>query len=649
MVPARGGATGVSRLFKVGTVGLIMLNQATLPPAEAPAGRRTLESVVVRFAGDSGDGVQLTGSRFTSTTAIAGNDFATFPDFPAEIRAPAGTPNGVSAFQINFGGRAIKTSGDAPDVLVAFNPAALKVELASLKTGGTIIVDVGSFSARDLRKAGYTANPLEDGTLDRYRVVPIDISRMTLEAVKPLGLSQHDGLRCKNFWTLGLIYWMFDRDRGATAAWLRKRFAHDPRLIEGNLAALEAGHAFGETTELAAALPAYAVKPAGLAPGEYRVVTGGEALALGLLAGAHLAGLKLVFASYPITPASPLLHILASWQRYGVTTLQAEDEIAAVCAAIGASFAGSMGVTSSSGPGISLKGEAIGLAAAAELPLVIVNTQRAGPSTGMPTKTEQADLNQALFGRHGESPVVVLAPRSPADCFDIAIEAVRLATRAMTPVFILSDGYIANAAQPWLIPDVGAMSRFPVAFRTDPQGFHPYLRDPETLSRPWAAPGTPGLEHRLGGLEKDYNSGGISYNPANHQRMTEVRAAKIARLADDIPAQAIEIGPQTGKLAIVGWGSTYGPINRAVTELNARGHDVSHIHIRHLKPLPSNLGRLLSGFEKVVVAEMNGGQLLRLLRSEYLVPAEGLHKVAGQPLKIEDVEAAILARLGDSA
>lgn len=617
------------------------------PPLPTAPSRTTLESVVVRFAGDSGDGIQLTGGRFAAVTALAGNDLATFPDFPAEIRAPAGTTYGVSAFQINFGARAIKTSGDAPDVLVALNPAALRSELAKVKPGGIVIIDTGSISPRSLRKAGYTGNPLEDGTLDPYRTIRVDVSRLTLEAVKRFDMSQSEGLRCKNLWTLGLVYWMFDRDRRPTEQWVRQRFANEPILAEANIAALDAGHAFGETAELQGDLPTFSVGAAELAPGLYRTTTGGEALAWGLVVGAHLANLKLFFASYPITPASPILHALAKLSNLGVTTLQAEDEIAACCAAIGASFAGDIGITSSSGPGLALKGEAIGLAVAVELPLVVVNTQRAGPSTGMPTKTEQSDLLQALYGRHGESPLVVLAACAPADCFDVAIEAVRLATKYMTPVIVLSDGYIANAAQPWRVPDVAAMPHFPVTFRTDPEGFHPFQRDPQTLARAWAVPGTPGLMHRIGGIEKDFNSGHISYDPANHQKMTDMRAAKIERIATDIPPQAVEQGPTSGPLALVGWGSTYGPISRAVNSLLAEGYEVAHIHLRHLSPMPANLGELLAGYEHILVPEMNQGQLLQVLRGRFLVDAEGLNKVAGQPFKIEEIEAAVRQRLGN--
>ncbi|MFO1129006.1 MAG: 2-oxoacid:acceptor oxidoreductase subunit alpha [Rhodospirillales bacterium] len=612
-------------------------------PAATP--RQPREAVVVRFAGDSGDGIQLTGGRFATVTALAGNDLSTFPDFPAEIRAPAGTTYGVSAFQINFGARAIKTSGDAPDVLVALNPAALKVELPKIRRGGIVIVDAGTFNDRALRKAGYTVNPLEDGSLDGFRTLPIDISKMTLEAVKPLGLSQADALRCKNLWTLGLVYWMFDRDRQPTRDWIRRRFADEPMLAEANMVALDAGHAFGETMEVQGDLPSFTVPPAPLPPGLYRTITGGEALALGLVVGAHLARLPLFFASYPITPASPVLHNLAALRRLGVKTLQAEDEIAACCAAIGASFAGALGVTSSSGPGLALKSEALSLAVAVELPLVVINTQRAGPSTGMPTKTEQSDLMQALYGRHGESPLVVLAASAPADCFDVAIEAVRIATRSMTPVIVLSDGYIANAAQPWRVPDVGELTPNPARQLTEAVDFQPFRRDPETLARPWAVPGTPGLEHRIGGIEKDEITGNISYDPANHQRMTELRREKIERIAADIPPQRVDLGPESGRLALVGWGSTYGPISRAVTSLLEAGYDVAHIHLRHLYPFPPNLGELLARFDRILVPEMNEGQLLALLRAQYLLPAEGLNKIAGQPFKIEEIEAAVRQRL----
>jgi 2-oxoglutarate ferredoxin oxidoreductase subunit alpha len=611
----------------------------------APQTRAPLESAVVRFAGDSGDGMQLTGGRFTEVTAVAGNDLSTFPDFPAEIRAPVGTTFGVSSFQINFGSRAIKTAGDQLDVLVAMNPAALTVELKELKTGGLIVADSGSFNERNLRKAGYTENPLEDGSLEKYRVIKLDISQLTLDAVKPFGLSNKDALRCKNMWTLGLIFWMFDREREDTITWLKEKFAKLPQVADANIAALNAGNAFGETAEMPDGFDGYEVGQAAIEPGLYRTVTGGEALSWGLVAGSELAGLKIFMGSYPITPASPLLHALSHMKEFGVVTFQAEDEIAAVCSAIGASYSGMIGVTSSSGPGIALKAEAIGLAISVELPLIIVNSQRAGPSTGLPTKTEQSDLYQAVYGRNADSPLVVLATRSPSDCFDVAIEAVRIATKYMTPVMLLTDGYIANAAEPWAIPDMDKIEPFPVKFHTEIEGFHPSKRDDKTLARVWAIPGTPGLEHRVGGIEKAYTSGNISYDADNHQRMTDVRKAKIDGIANDIPLQGVEIGNDKGKLAVVGWGSTFGSVSRAVGNLRAEGLDVSHIHLRHIWPLPRNLGDLLGNFDKVLVPEMNSGQLRTVLRAEYLVPAEGLNKVSGQPFKIAEIEAAIRAAL----
>ena len=608
--------------------------------------RQELESAVVRFAGDSGDGIQFAGTQFTQSTAMSGNDLATFPDFPAEIRAPAGTTFGVSAFQINFGANVIKTSGDECDMVVAMNPAALKVELTELKLGGLILVDTGTFTERNLHKAHYDTNPLEDGTLSPYRIIELDISAMTLEAVKEFGLGKKEALRCKNMWTLGFVYWMYDRDRQPTIDWLNEKFSKQPLLSKANIAALNAGHALGETAEIPHGVHGFSIGKADIAPGEYRTVTGAEALTWGLVAGAKLVGLKMTFCSYPITPATPLLHYLSNLMEFDVVTFQAEDEIAAICAAIGASFAGSLGVTSTSGPGMALKTEALGLAINAELPLVVINSQRAGPSTGMPTKTEQSDLFQAVFGRNGDSPLAVLAARSPSDCFEVVIEAVRIATKYMTPVIVLTDTYIANAAEPWLIPDIDKLTPFPVEFRTDPEGFHPYLRDERTLGRAWAVPGTPGLEHRIGALEKDYDTGNISYDPANHQRMTDARGAKISGIADDIPLQAVAAGEESGRLCVVGWGSTYGPITRAVDNLRKEGHLVSHIHLRHIWPLPRNLVRLLRGFDKILVPEMNTGQLLTLLRAEALVPAEGLSSVTGKPFRISAIEEAIRLRLG---
>ena len=615
--------------------------EAALTLEDVP--REELESAVIRFAGDSGDGMQLTGGRFTETAALAGNDLTTFPDFPAEIRAPVGTTYGVSAFQINFGSRNVMTSGDVPDVLVCMNPAALKVNVGDLREGGQIIVDTGTFTDKNLQKAGYDANPLDDDSLSRYRIMAIDISKLTLESVKECGVSKKDGLRAKNLWTLGLIYWLYDRDIAVTVKWLDTKFKKLPNIAAANIACLKAGHAFGETAELPDGALVYEIKPAPFQPGLYRTVTGTEALAWGLVAGAKLAGLKLVFSSYPITPASSVLHVLARLKAYDVVTFQAEDEIAAAGAAIGASYAGALGVTSSSGPGVALKTEALGLAITAELPLILLNSQRAGPSTGLPTKTEQSDLYLAVYGRNADAPLVVLAARSSADAFDVAIEAVRLATRYMTPVVVLSDTFIANAAEPWRLPDVGAFEPFPVEFRTEVDGFQPYGRDPETLARPWVRPGTPGLEHRIGGLEKDYATGNVSYDPENHQRMTDVRHEKIARIADDIPEQTVDQGPESGPLAVVGWGSTHGPISQAVERSREEGLSVSHIHLRHLSPLPRNLGDLLAGFEKVLVPEMNMGQLTTMLRSRYLVPAIGVPKVTGKPFKIVEIMDAIRA------
>lgn len=607
--------------------------------------RRELDSVVIRFAGDSGDGVQITGGQFTDTTALAGNDLATFPDYPAEIRAPAGTTFGVSAFQIHFGARSIETSGDDPDVLVAFNPAALKVNLSDIRPGGLIIVDTGTFSTRNLEKAGFTSNPLEDKSLEKHRTLKIDISKMTLEAVKDIGLTSKEGLRCKNFWTLGLVYWLYGRDRKPSTDWLNEKFAKRPEIANANIAALNAGHAFAETAEMPGEISAYIVPPADLEPGVYRNVTGTDALAWGLLAGSQLADLRIAFCSYPITPATSLLHALARLKQYDIITFQAEDEIAAACSAIGASYAGALGITSSSGPGIALKGEAIGLAISTELPLIVVNSQRAGPSTGLPTKTEQSDLYQAVYGRNADSPIVVLAARSPADCFEVGIEAARLATKYMTPVMLLTDGYIMNAAEPWKLPDMDSFTPFPVAFRTDAEGFHPFLRDPETGARPWVKPGTPGLEHRIGGIEKSFDTGHISYDPDNHQKMTDARAAKINGIADDVPPQTVESGAESGRLAVVGWGSTYGPISRAVHNLLAEGIGVTHVHLRHLWPFPRNLGDLLRGFDQILVPEMNNGQLVNILRATYLVPAEGLNQINGKPFKIATIEAAIRERL----
>src|SRR5436305_608719 len=565
------------------------------------------EAVVVRFAGDSGDGMQLTGGQFTLSTALAGNDLATFPDFPAEIRAPQGTTFGVSAFQINFGSAAIETAGDQPDVLIAMNPAALKVNADQLREGGLIIADEGEFTQRNLAKAGYEQNPLEDGSLAKWQVVHFNISQLTLDAVKPFGLGNKEALRCKNMWTLGLALWMFDRDRQPIVDWLKAKFAKAPELAEANIAALNAGHAYGETAEMGAPFKQHHIAPAPAEPGLYRTVTGAEALALGLVAGCQLAGLNMFFGSYPITPASPLLHHLARLKEFGITTFQAEDEIAAICAAIGASYAGHLGITSSSGPGIALKTEAIGLAIMAELPLIVVNSQRGGPSTGLPTKTEQSDLYQAVYGRNADTPMPVIAARSPADAFECAIEACRIATQYMTPVMLLTDGYIANAAEPWKVPDMAGYAPFAVHFHDEPpaegEGVNPYTRD-DKLARVWIKPGTPGLTHRIGGIEKNARTGHIDYAPDNHQKMTDLRAAKVEGIAASCPEQEVCLGEAGGKLAVVGWGSTYGPIHQAVRRARARGLDVGHIHLRHIWPLPRNLGELLRSYERVIVPEM---------------------------------------------
>jgi len=614
-----------------------------LTEQEATA-RPPQEAVVVRFAGDSGDGMQLTGGQFTLSTALAGNDLATFPDFPAEIRAPQGTTFGVSAFQINFGSTAIETAGDQPDVLIAMNPAALKVNVGQLREGGLIIADEGEFGARNLAKAGYDQNPLEDGSLSKWQVVHFNISQLTLDAVKPFGLGNKEALRCKNMWTLGLALWMFDRDREPIVDWLKTKFAKAPELAEANIAALNAGHAYGETVEMGAPFKQHHIAAAPAEPGLYRTVTGAEALALGLVAGCQLAGLKMFFGGYPITPASALLHHLSRLKEYGITTFQAEDEIAAICSAIGASYAGRLGITSSSGPGIALKTEAMGLAIMTELPLVIVNSQRGGPSTGLPTKTEQSDLYQAVYGRNADAPLPVIAARSPADAFDCAIEACRIATRYMTPVMLLTDGYIANAAEPWRVPDMSGYAPFPVSFfdqaPADGEGVMPYARNDE-LARPWIKPGTPGLEHRIGGIEKQPGTGNIDYSPDAHQEMTNLRHDKVMKVADTIPDQEICIGREGAKIGVVGWGSTFGPIHQAVRRAIAKGHDVAHVHIRHIWPMPKNMAVLLQGFDHIIVPEMNMGQLKTLLRDQYLVDAKPLNKVSGHPFRIAEIEEAI--------
>jgi 2-oxoglutarate ferredoxin oxidoreductase subunit alpha len=606
-----------------------------------------LESIVIRLAGDSGDGIQLMGSQFAVSTALAGADFATFPDYPAEIRAPLGTTFGVSAYQINLGGGPITTAGDAPEVLVAFNPAALKVSLPMLDKGALVIVNNDTFTARNLTKAGYDSDPRDDGTLNDFQVVTADISHLNLESVKEFGLSKSEGGRCKNFYALGMLLWMFDRELPPIEEWIKRRLAGEPTIRDANIKALHSGHAFAETAELSANLSQIELPTADMEPGDYRSITGAEALALGLAAAGELADRPVMFCSYPITPASPLLHRLTHLAEVGIGTFQAEDEIAAICAAIGASYGGMVGVTSSSGPGIALKTEAMGLAVSAELPLVIVNWQRGGPSTGLPTKTEQSDLFQAVYGRNGDTPVPVLSASTSGECFEMAIEATRIALRHMTPVILLADGYLSNAAEPWRIPDVSSIEPIatnPVPDTDDSPQRRAFTRNAKSLGRAWVKPGTPGLMHRIGGLEKDIDSGHISYDPANHQRMTDLRAAKIDAVAEYIDDQEIEQGPDSGDIVVVGWGSTYGPIYQAT-----RRTGVSFIHLRHLNPLPKNLGDLLDRFDKVLVPEMNNGQLTALLRANLRVEPLSFSKVTGQPFLIRELVEKIESLRGEAA
>jgi 2-oxoglutarate/2-oxoacid ferredoxin oxidoreductase subunit alpha len=594
------------------------------------------EAVVIRFAGDSGDGMQVTGMQFTNESALAGNDLATLPDFPAEIRAPAGTLAGVSAFQLNFSASEVFTPGDDLDVLVAMNPAALQVNLADLKHGGLLIVDREGFNEQNLKKAGYAHNPLEDGSLDRYQLFQVDVTRLTTAALKDLSLSARAVFRCRNFFCLGLVSWLYHRPIEPAEAWISDRFKKTPELVDANRRALRAGHAYAENTELFTV--SYEIAPAKIPPGKYRNITGNTATALGFVAAAQKAGRPIFLGSYPITPASDILHELSGLKHFGVYTFQAEDEIAGVGAALGAAFGGAIGLTTTSGPGMNLKAETIGLACAVELPLIITDIQRAGPSTGMPTKTEQADLLMAMYGRHGEAPVPIVAAATPADCFVMAFEAVRLAVKYMTPVILLTDGYLANGAEPWLIPDPKSLPDIPVQFRTDPNGFYPYLRDEETLSRPWVIPGTPGLEHRIGGLEKEYLTGNVSYAPTNHEQMIRVRARKIAGIIREIPPTEL-FGPAEGELLVLGWGSTYGSIREAVRQVQAAGHAVAHAHLRYLNPLPPDLGGILKHYRRVLVPEMNLGQLLRLVRAEYLIDAIGFNKIQGRPFKVSELVA----------
>ncbi len=600
-----------------------------------PAARQKVQSVVIRFAGDSGDGMQVLGDQFTRNSALIGNDIATLPDFPAEIRAPAGTREGVSGFQLQFSGQDIFTPGDDVDVLVAMNPAALVKNLPSLRSGGLVVVNGDSFKAGDLAKARLDKNPLEDGTLAGYRVVEAPITVTTTRAVAPHGLNAKQADRCKNFFALGMMYWLYGRSMDSTVQHVKRKFK--PPFADANLAALQAGHDYAATVELFQAV--YEVPKAELPAGRYRNISGNEALALGLVAAAEKSGLPLFYGSYPITPASDILHSLAPYKHFGVATFQAEDEISAVCAAIGASYGGSLGVTGTSGPGVALKAEAIGLAVMTELPLIVVDVQRGGPSTGLPTKTEQADLMQAMYGRNGEAPVAVLCARSPSDCFEVALEAARVAVTHMCPVMLLSDGYVANGAEPWPIPDVDAIPSFRPTFRTDPEGFAPYSRDEVTLARPWAVPGTPGLEHRIGGLEKQHITGNISYDPENHERMCRIRAEKIRRIADALPPTEV-FGDEGGTL-VVGWGSTWGAIRTAVEQRRETGQRVAHVHLRWLNPLPNDLGALLRRYDTVIVPEMNLGQLSRVLRAEFLVDAVPLTKIQGLPFLTREIVEAI--------
>jgi len=608
--------------------------------AAAGAGAGALKSVeerddvVIRFAGDSGDGMQLAGMHFTNETALAGNDLSTLPDFPAEIRAPAGTLAGVSGFQLHFSSRNVFTPGDAPDVLVAMNPAALKVNIDDLEPNGILIVDKEQFNEQNLKKAEFSSNPLTDGSLDRFQVFPVDITKLTINALNDMGLPTRTMMRSRNFLALGLTSWLFQRPIEPTIRWIEQRFRKTPAVGEANVRVLKAGWNFGETAEMFRT--SYRVRAATIAPGRYRNITGNTATALGFVAAARRAGRPLFLGSYPITPASDILHELSTFKNFDVYTFQAEDEIAGIGAALGAAFGGAIALTSTSGPGVCLKAESINLAISVELPVVIADIQRGGPSTGLPTKTEQADLLLAMFGRNSDSPIPIVAPATPADCFTVAFEAVRIALTYMTPVFFLSDGYLANGAEPWPIPRAEDLPEIRVAFRTESKGYFPYLRDPETLSRPWAIPGTPGLEHRIGGLEKEYLTGNVSYAPANHEQMVRVRARKIAGIAREIPPIEVH-GPADGDLLVIGWGSTYGAIESATRVLREQGHAVSHVHLRHLNPLPADLGDVLGRFKRVLVPELNMGQLVRLLRAEYLVDAVGLNKIQGQPFKVSEI------------
>ncbi len=605
--------------------------------------REVIDRAVIRFAGDSGDGMQITGSQFTNTVALYGNDIATFPDYPAEIRAPAGTLPGVSGFQLHFSSDDINTPGDAIDVLIAMNPAALRVNLPDLKANGILIVNSDSFTENDLRKAQMTVNPLEDHSLDKFRLFPVELERLTRRALEHLGLDAKSMDRCKNFFALGMCYWLYNRSMDSTERWIHDKFSKKPLLVEANQLAMKAGYSYCEATE--AFQISYEIPPAHLTPGLYRNLSGNQALALGFVTASQKSGLKLFQGSYPITPASDILHELSQYKDFGVMTFQAEDEIAAITSSIGAAYAGALALTTTSGPGMALKSEALGLAVAIEIPLVIVNVQRGGPSTGLPTKTEQADLLQAMFGRNSEAPIPIIAAATPGDCFWAALEACRIAVKYMVPVILLSDGYLANGAEPWRVPDVNDIPEIPVRFATNPEGFKPYKRNPDTLARPWAIPGTPGLEHRIGGLEKQDVTGNINYEPLNHENMVRIRAAKVAGIVQDIP-DAVSAGDQEGDLLIVAWGSTHGSITAAVKAQRAQGRRIGHVHLRHLNPLPANLAQIFKRYKKVLVPELNMGQLLWLLRAKYLIDAEGLNKIQGRPFKQSELEQKIEEVLG---
>ncbi len=597
-----------------------------------------LDRVVIRFAGDSGDGMQLTGTEFAKAAAEAGNDISTFPDFPAEIRAPAGSLFGVSGFQLHFSSSEIHTPGDAPDVLVCMNPAALKTNLKDLVENGTLIINTGAFIEANLKKAGYQANPLEDGSLDKYKLHAVDISHLTTAALEGTELSTKEKGRSKNFFALGLVFWMYGRETEGEIRRIYQQFAKKPGFGEANVKVFKAGYHFGETAEVFQTV--YKVPPAVFSPGPYRNITGNEAIALGLVVGAELAGKKLFYSGYPITPASSILHSLAKYKNFGTMTFQAEDEIAAMGAALGAAYGGSIAVTASSGPGVALKGEAMGLGVMTELPVVIVNVQRGGPSTGLPTKTEQSDLSQSLYGRNGESPLPVLAAKSPGDTFYCAIEAVKIATRYMTPVILLSDGYIANGSEPWALPNLTTLPRFDVMHRTDPNGYFVYQRDERTLARSWVVPGTPGLEHRIGGIEKDALTGNISYAPENHEKQTHTRQAKVDRVAQDIGELDLS-GADSGDVLVIGWGGTYGALRQAQQTLAAQGKKVSHAHVRWLSPLEPGLEKIIHNFKHVIVAELNMGQLRAVIRDKFLVDAVGLNKVQGLPFKVREIIVAV--------